>query len=149
IENQQRISAVDNQAIVNRIGSHRCNAADLGIGSAENSLWCDVSISISSKDEHAVLRDGRPVYSGSSGADRQQDLVIHRIDVYLVIAALGGAQYLRVWSLNNADRSFFSTCSTAENQDRLCEWTADHDLVMNGIVCKAMHGSADPRFLSF
>src|SRR2546426_11304129 len=52
-------------------------------------------------------------------------------------------------SLDDANRPFLSIGRPAEYQDGLRQRTRNDDFVVNRIVCKTMHGSADHCFLTF
>ena len=104
-------------------------SGQLGVGAAENSFGCDVSI------RQPVKRDNRAVGSG------QQDFIVYRVDAHLAERAL--ALDLCFVSLDDAKRRLLSAGRAPERQDGLRQRTSHHDLIVNGIEGEVMHGPAE------
>src|SRR5262249_44899584 len=102
IEYEHRAAAVHNQAIVYRIGSHGGNSANLRVRPHKNAPGSNISVRIARKDQDAVFRNRCSIDPRYSGADRQQDFVVYRIDADFVVAAFRRSEYLRVRPLNDA-----------------------------------------------
>src|SRR5207249_10450374 len=97
-------------------------AADLSVGTGQNSNRSSISVRFPRKDQ-----DIRP-------GDRDDDLAMHLVKGHLVVAVVIRALDLRVRSLNKTRRRLFSIGSAAAHQDRWRQRTVHDDFIVDRIV---------------
>src|SRR5262249_41777482 len=106
-----------------------------------NSLWRNVSIGHPVEDQDGSWNIA--FVRNSTFAGGNQNLVVNRIDAYLIVAATSITQYLRITPLDYTYRRLFSIGGAAEYQHGLGEGTRDHNFIVDVVECKTMHGPAD------